>query len=43
VNKLLIIGFLVALLLSACSGAATNQEVASKGDSQLVTVYRAPT
>jgi uncharacterized lipoprotein len=42
-KKILILGTLAALLLSACSGSTNTQDRGDAGQSSLVTVYRSPT
>lgn len=42
-KRLIIIGTLAILLLSACSAAAADQPTTDEGDVTVVTVYRSPT
>lgn len=42
-QKVLILGLLVAFVLSACSTAQNEQQVQEEGQSPVVTVYRPPT
>lgn len=42
-RRLIFVGILAFLLLSACSTAATDQPTTEESGSTVVTVYRAPT
>ena len=42
-KKILILGLLAVVLLSACAGSTTDQEISVEEQSPLVTVYRSPT
>ncbi len=42
-KRLILIGLLATLMLSACSAAATDPPATDESDSTLVTVYRSPT
>jgi PBP1b-binding outer membrane lipoprotein LpoB len=42
-QKILVLGLLVAVLLSACAAPAANQQVSDEEQSLVVSVYRSPT
>jgi uncharacterized lipoprotein YajG len=42
-RKILILGLLSVVLLSACAAPATDQELTEESQSPEVTVYRSPT
>ena len=42
-QKILVLGLLAALLLSACAAPAADQQVSDEEQSLVVSVYRSPT
>ena len=42
-QKVLILGLLILIVLSACSPAQNEQHAQEEGQSPLVTIYRSPT